>query len=243
MNVLRVKNYDEMSETACSILVDKIGNLAQPVIGLATGSTPEGLYKRLIERYNREDVSFNQTTSFNLDEYIGLSKIHPNSYHYYMKEHLFQHIDIDMEHVFVPNGEAKNLEKACSNYDELIHSKKNIDIQILGLGINGHIGFNEPGTSFTSRTHAVDLAESTRQANARFFPSIDDVPTKAITMGIETIMESKEIIVLVSGESKAEAVERLVNGEVSEDFPASILQKHRNVTIVADEAALSSKGV
>lgn len=242
MNILRVKDYHEMSERACSILVEKISNAAQPVIGLATGSTPEGLYERLIKEYTRGVVSFKQTTSFNLDEYIGLSKAHPNSYHYYMKNHLFRHIDIEMERVYVPDGETDDLEKACRNYEELIKENKNIDIQILGLGLNGHIGFNEPGTSFTSRTHVVKLAESTRQANARFFPSIDDVPTKAITMGIETIMESKQVIVLVSGEAKAGAVDRLVNGEVSDDFPASILQKHNNVTIVADNAALS-KGV
>lgn len=239
MNILRVKNYDDMSEKACSILVDKINNSAQPVIGLATGSTPEGLYKKLIEEYSRGNVSFKQTTTFNLDEYIGLSKTHLNSYHYYMKDHLFRHIDIDMGDVFVPDGEASDLEMACRNYDELIHGEKNIDLQILGLGLNGHIGFNEPGTSFASRTHIVNLAESTRQANARFFPSIDDVPTKAITMGIETIMESKEIIVLVSGKTKAGAVDRFINGEISEAFPASILQKHSNVTIVGDEAALS----
>lgn len=242
MNIIRVKDYHEMSERACSILVEKINNAAQPVIGLATGSTPEGLYERLIKEYTRGVVSFKQTTSFNLDEYIGLSKAHPNSYHYYMKNHLFRHIDIEMERVYVPDGETDDLEKACRNYEELIKENKNIDIQILGLGLNGHIGFNEPGTSFTSRTHVVKLAESTRQANARFFPSIDDVPTKAITMGIETIMESKQVIVLVSGEAKAGAVDRLVNGEVSDDFPASILQKHNNVTIVADNAALS-KGV
>lgn len=239
MNILKVKNYDEMSEQACSILVDQIKNVAQSVIGLATGSTPEGLYQKLIEKYNHENVSFKQTTTFNLDEYIGLAKTNPNSYHYYMKDHLFRHIDMDMESVFVPNGEADDLEKACRNYDELIHSKGNVDLQILGLGLNGHIGFNEPETSFTSGTHVVNLAESTRQANARFFPSLEDVPTKAITMGIETIMESKKIIVLVSGEKKAGALARFVNGEINESFPASILQVHNNVTIVADKAALS----
>lgn len=242
MNILRVKDYHEMSERACSILVDKINNSAQPVIGLATGSTPEVLYQHLIKEYTRGVVSFKQTTSFNLDEYIGLAKDHLNSYHYYMKDHLFRHIDIDMERVFVPDGETNNAEKACQHYDELIHGKGNIDLQVLGLGLNGHIGFNEPGTSFASRTHIVNLAKSTRQANARFFPSIDDVPTKAITMGIETIMESKQIIVLVSGKEKAGAVDRLLNGKVSEDFPASILQKHPHVTIIADEAA-TTKGI
>ncbi|WP_404454330.1 glucosamine-6-phosphate deaminase [Virgibacillus necropolis] len=239
MNVLKVKNYDEMSEKACSILLDKINSVPHPVLGLATGSTPEGLYKKLIEEYRSGEVSFKDTTTFNLDEYIGLSMDHPNSYHHYMKDHLFQHIDIDMEKAHVPNGDVTDVQSECKDYEKIIHENGNIDIQILGIGTNGHIGFNEPGTPFTSRTHIVNLAESTRQANARFFGSIEDVPTRAITMGIETIRESKEIIVLVSGEKKAEALSRFINGDVSESFPASILQKHNNVTIVADEAALS----
>lgn len=239
MNVIKVRNYDEMSGKACSLLLDKINSVQHPVLGLATGSTPEGLYKKLIEKHERAEVSFNDTTTFNLDEYIGLSKDHPNSYHFYMKDHLFQHIDIDMKKVNVPNGEVADIQKECNDYEKLIRDNGNIDVQILGLGTNGHIGFNEPGTPFSSRTHIVNLAESTRQANARFFSSIHDVPTKAVTMGVETIMESKEIIVLVSGESKAEALSRFISGDVSEDFPASILQRHRHVTIIADEAALS----
>ncbi|ASN04715.1 glucosamine-6-phosphate deaminase [Virgibacillus necropolis] len=239
MKVLKVKNYDEMSEQACSILVDKINNMKHPVLGLATGSTPEGLYKKLIEQYNHGHVSFKDTTTFNLDEYIGLSKNHPNSYHYYMKNHLFQHIDINMDQVHVPKGDVIDIQNECVEYEKAILDHDKIDVQILGLGTNGHIGFNEPGTSFTSRTHMVDLAESTRQANARFFESLNDVPTKAITMGIEAIMESKEIIVLVSGDRKADALARFMNGDISEDFPASILQNHKQVTIIADEAALS----
>lgn len=239
MNVLKVRNYDEMSEMACSILMEKINSVSRPVLGLATGSTPEGLYKKLIEKYRSGEVSFKDTTTFNLDEYSGLSKDNPNSYHFYMKDHLFEHIDIDMEKTYVPNGDVADVQKECKDYERKIYENGNIDIQILGLGANGHIGFNEPGTPFASRTHSVNLAESTRQANARFFESIDDVPTSAITMGIETIRQSKEIIVLVSGEGKAEAVSRFINGDVSENFPASILQKHKHVTIIADEAALS----
>lgn len=239
MKVLKVKDYNEMSEKACSLLVNKIHHNPNLVLGLATGSTPEGLYKKLIERFNSTRVSFNGITTFNLDEYIGLSRDNPNSYHFYMKKHLFQYIDMDMNKVHVPNGVTKDPENECVQYEKRIQESGKIDVQILGLGTNGHIGFNEPGTAFTSRTHIVNLAKSTRQANARFFNSIAEVPTKAITIGIETIMESREIIILVSGERKADAVSRLINGGIDEAFPASILQKHNHVTIVADEAAYS----
>lgn len=239
MEIIKVANYEEMSEKACSIYVERLLNLKNPVLGLATGSTPEGLYKKLIEKQNQNEISFKNTISFNLDEYVGLDASNPNSYHYFMKDKLFNHIDIPAEQTHVPNGEVSDTEKECRDYEERIRKAGHIDLQLLGLGVNGHIGFNEPGTSFSSRTHIVELDESTRNANARFFPSIDEVPTKAITMGIETIMESKEILLLASGENKAEAVERLINGEVSEEFPASILQNHDNVIVIADEAALS----
>ena len=156
-----------------------------------------------------------------------------------MHEKLFKHVDISESRTHLPNGVADDLEKECRDYEELIRKAGNVDLQILGIGTNGHIGFNEPGTSFSSRTQIVDLAQSTIDANARFFDSIDEVPTKAVTMGIESIMESKEIILLASGESKAEAIAHLIEGEVTEDFPASILQKHDHVTIIADEAAMS----
>ncbi|ASK62716.1 glucosamine-6-phosphate deaminase [Virgibacillus phasianinus] len=240
MNIVKVKNYDEMSNKACQVLVDRMNKVNNPVLGLATGSTPEGLYKELIKTSRKGDVSFKHTTTFNLDEYIGLSKSNANSYHYYMKNHLFQYIDVNMDNVHVPKGDVLDIKKECQEYEKSIRSHGNIDLQILGLGANGHIGFNEPGTSFNSRTHIVDLAESTRQANARFFDSYNDVPEQAITMGIETILESKEIIVLVSGNKKAEALSRLVNGKISEDFPASVLKEHIHVTVIADEAALSA---
>ncbi|MFZ3576894.1 glucosamine-6-phosphate deaminase [Virgibacillus sp. DJP39] len=239
MKLVKVKNYDQMSEQACDIVLDRINNLKKPVLGLATGSTPEGLYKQLINKYTNKETSFNNVTTFNLDEYIGLSHSHPNSYYTYMNEHLFNYIDIDSKNVNIPNGNVSDILKECSDYEKVISEHGSIDVQLLGLGSNGHIGFNEPGTPFSSRTHIVQLSESTRQANARFFESVDEVPTKAITMGIRTIMESNEIVVLVSGLKKSMALANLINGEVSEEFPASILQKHKNVTIIADEPALS----
>ncbi|MBU5267165.1 glucosamine-6-phosphate deaminase [Virgibacillus proomii] len=237
MEIIKVRNYEEMSKRVGEIVIDTIKQLDKPVLGLATGSTPEGLYQYLIEKHKNSEVSFKHVTTFNLDEYVGLEKDDINSYNYYMNEKLFKHLDIPREQTHLPDGNALDLNEEALEYEARIKNAGNIDLQILGLGLNGHIGFNEPGTSFTSRTHIVQLDESTRQANARFFISIDEVPTQAITAGIETIIESKQIVMLVSGENKAEALARLVNGEVSEDFPASILQKHDNVKIIADGAA------
>lgn len=239
MELIRVKDYEEMSKKASEIVADRVKNLEKPVLGLATGSTPEGMYKYLIEKYQAGEVSFKNATSFNLDEYVGLTKEDPNSYYYYMFDKFFNHIDIAKENVNLPDGVAENLEQACLDYDKKIQEAGGIDIQVLGIGVNGHIGFNEPGTSFTKRTHIVDLTESTRQANSVYFPSIDEVPTQAFTMGIGTIMESKEIILLVSGEKKAEALKQLLEGEVTEELPASVLRNHPKVTIIADEQALS----
>lgn len=238
MEIIKVKDYEEMSEKAANIVIEHMKSLKRPVIGFATGSTPIGLYNCLVKKYQQKEVSFKNATTFNLDEYVGLPKENKNSYHYYMHENLFQHIDIQPENVHIPNGMVEDLEQECTAYDRLI-SKNKIDIQILGLGLNGHIGFNEPGTSFKSRTHIVKLDQSTRKANARFFQSIDEVPTEAITMGIETIMESKKILLLVSGKKKADALARLLgNSDISEEFPASILRQHNDVTVIADEEAL-----
>lgn len=241
MKIIKVKDYQEMSEIAGDMVISKINGRAETVLGLATGSTPVGMYDYIIKKYRAKAVSFAHVRSFNLDEYAGLDKEDANSYTYYMKEKLFNHIDIPEEQTHLPNGTADDLQAECRVYENKIKDAGGIDLQILGIGLNGHIGFNEPGTPFTSRTHIVELDETTRKANARFFDSLEEVPTQALTMGIETIMESKEIILLVSGEGKKEAVTRLLNGEVSEAFPASILHKHSNVTIVADEAALAGE--
>lgn len=238
LRLIKVENYQELSKQACDKVVEKITTLEKPILGLATGSTPTGLYQCLHEVYEKGEVSFTHTHTFNLDEYVGLAGENPNSYRYYMNEKLFKHIDIPLDQTYIPNGKANDLEKECQRYEQLLRSVEEIDIQILGLGLNGHIGFNEPGTSFNTDTHIVDLTTSTRKANARFFEGIESVPTQAITMGIRTIMQSNSILLLVSGEKKAEALNRLMNGEISEDFPASILQQHPNVTIIADRAAL-----
>lgn len=240
MKVIKASDYGEMSKKACEFFTEKLHAPDVPVLGLATGSTPEGLYAELIKKYQEKKVSFKKAISFNLDEYVGLAKNDPNSYHYYMNEKLFKHVDIQAGHAHVPNGGTDDLEKACQDYENRIREAGLIDVQLLGLGLNGHIGFNEPGTPFEKRTHIVELDESTRNANARFFDSMDDVPTKAITMGIGTIMEAKQILLLASGPKKAEAVAKLINGEVTEEFPASILQKHDDVIVIADEAALAS---
>ncbi|MGM8212541.1 glucosamine-6-phosphate deaminase [Virgibacillus sp. W0430] len=239
MKLIKAVDYTDMSNLACDLIVQKLKDLAEPVLGLATGSTPEGLYECLIKKNKQGEITFENTTSFNLDEYIGLADDNPNSYHYFMNEKLFDHVNIAKERAHVPSGVAKDFTEECEQYEKMITEAGGIDVQLLGLGVNGHIGFNEPGTSFSSRTHVVELDESTRNANAHFFASGWEVPSQAISMGIETIMESKEIILLASGEKKAEAIARLLNGEVSEAFPASVLHNHANVTIIADEAARS----
>ena len=237
MEFIKVKNYDEMSEKACELLVDRMKKLEKPVIGLATGSTPEGLYKLLIEKYKQGEINFANTTTFNLDEYVSLDDENPNSYHYFMNDKLFNHIEIPAENIHLPSGVAADMEQECRDYEAAIKAAGQIDVQLLGIGNNGHIGFNEPGTSFDSRTHIVELEESTIQSNARFFDSIDDVPTKAISMGIGTILDSKEILMVISGEGKQEAVKQLLSGVITEDVPASALHKHPNTTVIIDEAA------
>ncbi|WP_077328066.1 glucosamine-6-phosphate deaminase [Virgibacillus siamensis] len=239
MEIVKLKGYEEMSQKSSELVIKTIQEIDNPVLGLATGSTPEGMYGELIKAYRKNNVSFQNVTTFNLDEYVGLSGEDSNSYRYYMNEKLFHAVDIPIEHAHVPNGDTKTPEKECAEYEKLIRDVGYADLQILGIGLNGHIGFNEPGTSFDSKTHTIELDESTRQANARFFNSLEEVPTQAITMGIDTIMKSNKILLLVSGEKKAEAVQKLVQGEITEEFPASILQQHTNVVIIGDEAALS----
>lgn len=238
IQIIKTANYEEMSRIAAEKIINLVKNKPNAELGLATGGTPEGLYKLLIQDHRLNGTSYKQVKTVNLDEYIGLKKDDPNSYYTFMTEKLFKHIDILPENTHVPNGMAADIDAEAERYENFIHEIGGVDLQILGIGHNGHIAFNEPGTSFQSKTHIIDLAEDTRQANARYFDSIDDVPTKAITMGIQTIMDSKEIILLASGASKAEALKQLVHGEITEQFPASVLRKHNHVTIIADEAAL-----
>lgn len=234
MKIVKVKNYDELSELAANMLIERIEKVEKPVVGLATGSTPEGMYANLVKKYKAGEISFANVVTFNLDEYAGLSKDDPMSYQYFMYQNLFKDVDIKSENIHIPNGLAEDLEKECEQYEVLIQQEGKIDVQILGLGLNGHIGFNEPGTSFDSRTHVVELEESTRIANSRFFNSLDEVPKKALTMGIGTIMEAKEIIFIVNGEKKADILRKVVHGEVTENVPASILQRHPNITLITD---------
>lgn len=238
MNLIRVASYEEMSIKAGSLIVEKVRSNPEMILGLATGSTPLGLYKYLIKDHNDNGTTYKNIKTANLDEYIGIPANNHNSYHAFMMKNFFNHIDIDKDHTLIPNGGADDLEEECTRYEKKISALGGIDLQILGIGENGHIGFNEPGTSFQSRTHIVTLAENTRQANARFFNSMHEVPKQAITMGISTIMDSREIFLLASGDRKAEAIKRLVTGDVSEEFPASVLKQHQNVTILADDAAL-----
>ncbi|RHW38913.1 glucosamine-6-phosphate deaminase [Neobacillus notoginsengisoli] len=239
MKIIKVTNELELSKTAGEMIAGKVRSNPEIVLGLATGGTPVGTYKYMIEDHKTNGTSYSKVSTVNLDEYIGLQKSNPNSYYSFMKETLFDHIDINQENTFIPDGNASDLEAECANYEKRIAELGGVDLQLLGIGRNGHIAFNEPGTSFDSRTQVVPLTKETIEDNARFFSSREEVPTKAISMGIQTILESKEIILLATGKSKADAMSKLINGEVTEDFPASALQKHSNVTIIADEEALS----
>ncbi|MBO1005429.1 glucosamine-6-phosphate deaminase [Pseudogracilibacillus auburnensis] len=234
MNIIKVNNNIELSEKAAQFVLNTISSKERPILGLATGSTPEKLYELLIDKNRAGEVSFSKVTTFNLDEYAGLSGEDPQSYRYFMNKHLFDHIDIKKEKTFIPNGLALDIEEECKSYEQLIEQSGSIDLQLLGLGLNGHIGFNEPGTPFDKRTHVVALDAVTREANARFFSHLDEVPTQALTMGIGTIMEAKQILLLVIGEKKADILKQVVHGDVSENVPASILQRHPNVTIITD---------
>ncbi len=240
MRVIVVDNYEEMSKKAAVMVASQIHLDPKSILGLATGSTPIGMYKALIDMYKNDELDFSEVTSFNLDEYYGLEPSNNQSYAYFMNENLFKHINIDRSKVYIPNGLAKDVEKECHEYDFLIDSMGGIDIQILGIGSNGHIGFNEPDINFEARTHLVELDEQTIKDNARFFDSIEAVPTKAISMGIKTIMQSKKIVLLASGANKAEAIRKTIEGKITSDLPASILQIHKDVVFILDKEAASA---
>ena len=239
MRILRVKDYREMSRTAANIISAQVILKPECVLGLATGSSPEGTYRQLVEWYGKGDLDFSHVTTVNLDEYKGLARGHEQSYYYFMHHHLFRHVNIDPSRTFLPDGSEMDSEKACADYDAIIERTGGVDLQLLGLGRNGHIGFNEPDDAFAPRTHCVRLTESTIEANQRFFARPEDVPREAYTMGIGTILRAKKILVVVSGEDKAEALRAVCCGPVTPSMPGSMLQFHSDVTIVADEAALS----
>ena len=239
MQIYRAKDYHDMSRKAANIISAQVIMKPSCVLGLATGSTPIGTYRQLIEWYEKGDLDFAHVTSVNLDEYKGLSGDNDQSYRYFMNHNFFSHINIPMERTFVPNGLEKNSDAACAAYNEIIRSCGGIDLQLLGLGHNGHIGFNEPGEAFEKETHCVDLTESTIEANKRFFEKEEDVPRQAYTMGIKNIMQARTILLVVSGEDKADILAQVLEGPITPQVPASILQLHNDVTVVADEAALS----
>lgn len=243
MKIYKAKDYKDMSRKAANIISAQVIMKPNCVLGLATGSTPIGTYDQLVEWYNKGDLDFSEVTTVNLDEYKGLPRTNDQSYYYFMHQHLFDRVNIDPERTNVPNGMEPDAEKECGRYEELIRSLGGVDLQLLGLGHNGHIGFNEPGEAFEKETHCADLTESTIEANKRFFASADDVPKQAYTMGIKTIMQAKKILIVVNGENKADIVERAFFGPVTPEVPASILQLHNDVTLVGDEAALAKIGI
>ena len=239
MKIFREKDYDAMSRRAATVIAGEIVHNPACLLGLATGSTPEGAYKYLVDWYKQGLLSFQNVRSVNLDEYVGLAPDHDQSYRYFMQSNLFDHVDIAPENTRVPDGLTKDALAFCAGYDAYIRAQGYVDLQLLGIGRNGHIGFNEPDDHFVKETHVVDLAESTIDANARFFASRDDVPKQALSMGIGAIMGAKKVLLCASGEEKAEAIYNSVCGPITPKCPGSILQLHPNVVLVADEAALS----
>ena len=237
MKIYCTENYQQMSRTAANIISSHVMLKPDCVLGLATGSTPIGMYQELIERYKNGDLDFSQVKSVNLDEYVGLAPTHDQSYRYFMQTNFFDHINIKPENTYVPNGCAEDAAAEGAAYDARIEKFGGIDLQLLGIGLDGHIGFNEPADAFTKETHAVDLHESTITANARFFESEADVPRRAITMGMGSIMNAKKVLLIASGPAKKEILEKSFYGPITPWVPASILQLHPDVTVIYSEEA------
>ncbi len=232
MRVIETKSYAELSRKAANLISAQVLSKPDSVLGLATGSTPIGTYKQLIEWYEKGDLDFSEVKSINLDEYVGLTGDHDQSYRYFMNTNLFNHVNIDKTKTNVPSGVAEDLEAECKRYDALIDEMGGIDLQLLGIGHNGHIGFNEPADSFVAPTHVVELGETTINANARFFSSADEVPKMAVTMGIKAIMQAKKVLLIANGPDKKAIVEKALYGPVTPEVPASILQLHPDLTVV-----------
>lgn len=238
MRIYKYTNYDEVSKAAAAIVIREITKNPKIILGLATGTSPIGLYRNLIQAYNDYLISFKEVKTFNLDEYIGIEKEHPQSYSSFMNRYLFDHIDIEQENINIPSNELTHIETLAEEYNKKMFGNQR-DLQILGIGENAHIGFNEPGSDVGNQAFIIKLSQETRTANSRFFKSMDEVPTHAVTMGIKNIMFSKQIVLIASGKAKADAVYKMIYGKITEDIPASILQLHPNVTIIVDEAAAS----
>ncbi|MED4587037.1 glucosamine-6-phosphate deaminase [Brevibacillus choshinensis] len=243
MKLVIAKDYEDLSKQAARLIAEEVTRHPSTILGLATGGTPVGMYQELIALHKEEGVDFSQATSFNLDEYVGLPGHHPQSYRTYMEDNLFTHINLPTDKTNIPRGDAADLGAECKRYEQAIEASGGIDIQVLGIGNNGHIGFNEPGSTKETTTRVVQLTESTIQANARYFDKIEEVPTQAVSMGIQTILGAKKIILLASGKAKAEAVHSMLEGKMTPDVPASLLQQHPNVTVIVDEEAASALSV
>lgn len=239
MRVIVTDDYESMSQEAARLVASQLYIKPDSVLGLATGSTPLGLYRQLRELHQKIRLDFSEVITFNLDEYLTLSPDNPQSYHYYMEHNLFSGINIDRRHCHLPNGLAEDTAGECAVYDQMLEAAGGVDLQILGIGVNAHIGFNEPDIKFEARTHVVRLNEETRRENARFFPRVEDVPDHAISMGIRNIMMAKKILLLASGPKKAAAIYKTVCGSILPQAPASILQLHRDAVIIVDRAAAS----
>lgn len=235
MNIIVVKDYEALSEQGASIIAQEVKTNPNAVLGLATGSTPLGTYRKLVYMHQAEGLDFSSITTFNLDEYYGLAPNHEQSYAYFMRRNLFDYVNIQLKNTYIPNGTAADILEECKRYDDLIKAKGGIDLQLLGIGANGHIGFNEPSEELLIGTHLVDLTENTIKANSRFFRSVEAVPKQAITMGIGSIMKAKKILLLACGENKAKIISKIIDGKCSTKVPASILQVHPQVTIVIDK--------
>jgi len=239
MEIIVTTDYEEMSDRAAEIVIGEIKAKPNLVLGLATGSTPEGLYARLVKAHREQGLDFSRLTTFNLDEYVGLAPDHEQSYRYFMNRHLFDHINIRKDNTHLPDGLARDLGRYCRRYEQMIREAGGIDLQVLGIGRDGHLGFNEPGTSLASRTQLVALAPETIEDNSRFFRSKDQVPRFAITMGIQSILEARRCLLLASGAGKASALKGCIEGPVTSMLTASALQLHPNAVVIADEAAAS----
>lgn len=242
MQIIIKENYDQMSEEASKLLIDLIKSKPNALLGLATGSTPIGLYKNLVDAHKNEGLSFKDIKTVNLDEYIGLPPEHEESYRFFMNEQLFNHIDINKENTFIPNGKAESYEEECKRYEAQLDDLGRQDIQVLGVGENGHIGFNEPSSELEMYTHIANLAESTIHANSRFFDSIEEVPTQAISMGMGSIFKAKHIILLASGKNKARSISSLTSDIITPLIPVSLIKLHPNVTVILDKEAASELG-
>lgn len=243
MQIKPVNSYDEMSKLAADIVAEQIINKPNVVLGLATGSTPIGMYRELVKMHKEGELDLSQVITFNLDEYLGLSPDHPQSYHYYMYENFFKNVNIEEKNIHIPKGDTKDPVQECLNYEREIEKVWGIDLQILGIGVNGHVGFNEPDINLEAKTHVIQLSDDTIKANSRFFKNLDEVPKKAITMGMATIMKSKKIILMAWGAEKKKPILKVISGHIATEVPASLLQVHNDVILIVDKKIYSSSTV